>query len=316
MAAFERQPEGIMGTSCRLLVMLDYRESQRAEKILDKAEFQLRYIESLASNWIEASELSRFNRATPGAFELSKVNWEILQASKEAFEQTEGAFDVTCRPLIELWKRAAEQGVLPDAAAIAQAREQSSWSLIELDASGRTAIRHAESVAVDVGGIAKGYAIDAALQAMVAQGVDGALVDVGGDVRVYGNSARASGGWHFQIKDPRSDGLLGEFELVGEGAVCTSGDYARYRKIEGKRYSHIVDPVSGYPTEQVPTVTVVAPNALQADVWATALSVLGRRGVELLPAGVEAHLLMREAGGDELAVVHTPGFPELGVAHP
>ena len=305
-----------MGTSCRLLVMLDYRESQRAEKILDKAEFQLRYIESLASHWIEASELSRFNQATPGAFEFSKVNWEILQASKEAFEQTEGAFDVTCRPLIELWKRASEQGVLPDADAIAQARAQSSWNLIELDASERTAVRHAESAAVDVDGIAKGYAIDAALQAMVAQDVEGALVDVGGDVRVYGHSARTSGGWRFQIKNPRSDGMLGEFVMAGEGAVCTSGDYARYREIEGKRYSHIVDPVSGYPTEQVPTVTVVAPNALQADVWATALSVLGRRGVELLPAGVEAHLLMREAGGDDITVVHTPGFPELEVVHP
>lgn len=309
LASFEREPEGIMGTSCRLLVILDYRESERAQKILDKAEFQLRYIESLASNWIEASELSRFNRAEPGEHALSKVNWEILRASQQAYMRTGGAFDVTCRPLIDLWARAGERGELPSDEALAEARAQSSWEALELDAERPVATKHSGTLSVDLGGIAKGYAIDVAMEAMIAQGVDGALVDVGGDVRVFGDSARPSGAWRFWIKAPEQQGEPTEFEWLGSGAVCTSGDYARYRVIGGQRYSHIVDPVSGYPTRRVPSVTVIAPTALQADVWATALSVLGKDGLDRLPSGVEALVLMREREGTDTAVASTDGFP-------
>ena len=311
LAAFERRPEGIMGTSCRLLVVLDYRESAKAEKMLDKAEFRLRNIESLASNWIEDSEISRFNASAVGSFEFSETNWRIIEASYQAYLDSKGAFDATCRPLIELWKSAGKSGVLPSDFQISNARESSSWEQLELDAESRTITKKQASARLDLGGVAKGYAIDEALDAVAELGVVGALVDVGGDIRVYGLSAREGGEWLVQIQNPKGEGFLGSFELPGGMAVCTSGSYARYVEIEGKRYSHIVDPVSGFPTERVPSVTVVAERTTAADVWATALSVLGPDGFELLPSSVEAELVFRddENGDSENVIFKTAHFP-------
>lgn len=123
--AFERFPEGIMGTSCHLSVVMDYRSQENAKKILDKAEYRIRYIESLASNWIEESEVSQFNRADGGVtFEFSRTNWEVINYGAELYEATAGAFDLTCRPLIELWKQAGESGVMPSESEIEVVRTQ------------------------------------------------------------------------------------------------------------------------------------------------------------------------------------------------
>ena len=309
LAAFERTPEGIMGTSCRLVVVMDFRQGEEAQKIFDKAEFQLRYIESLASNWIKESEISQLNAAGIGEFQLSQVNWDIVNAAYHGFVSTQGAFNATCQPLIEVWKNAGLLKELPTTDALVAARKISSWELLTLDAENRSVFKKESTVRVDLGGIAKGYAIDEALKAMVEQGVTGAMVEVGGDIRVYGTSARDGGTWKIEIQDPHRAGVMSSFELEGGMAVCTSGNYARFVEIEGVRYSHILNPVTGYPTASVPSVTVVATTAMQSDIWATALSVLGAAALELLPQGVEAKII-EGATNDSEQVVQTPGFPE------
>ena len=312
LAAFERDPDGIMGTSCRLVVVMDYRNGALARKVLDKAEFQLRYVESLASNWIEESEISVFNAAEPGVFEFSKVNWDVIAAARDAYDRTHGAFDATCRPLIELWKQAGKFGTLPTSEQLTVARQQSSWDQLALDPEHRSVTKNAHSARLDLGGIAKGYAIDVALESMVQLGVEGAMVDVGGDIRVYGTAAGNSGKWRVEIKDPHGDGGLSEFELEGGKSVCTSGDYARYVEIEGERYSHIIDPVRGYPTREVPSVTVIADTAMMADVWATALSVQGKEGLQLLPPDVLAKIVIRSDSSSAKhpeTVFESVGFP-------
>jgi len=309
LAAFERNPEGIMGTSCRLLVVVDFRDSDKAEKLLDKAEFQLRYVESLASNWIAESEISRFNAAGVGEFEFSETNWNIVQAAYQAFKDTNGAFDATCRPLIEAWKQAGQSGKIPSREALEEARVRSSWSYLELIPETRSVLKKKASVRLDLGGIAKGYAIDLALESVAELGVTGALVDVGGDIRVHGLANSAEGVWMVQVQDPQGEGVVDSFELTGGMAVCTSGNYARYVEIEGKRYSHILNPSTGYPTDSVPSVTVVADSTLKADVWATALSVLGQEGMKLLPAGVEAEMYFEDVFREGERVIRSSGFP-------
>jgi FAD:protein FMN transferase len=305
---FERSPEGIMGTTCRLCVVMDFREKEVAKKILDKAEFRIRFIESIASSWIDESEVSLFN-ATPAdvPFSFSSDNWAIIQYGAKTFTETNGAFDITCRPLIELWKTAGKNGELPTEAAIVTARQSSSWDLLEFGEN-ETLTKIGAGARVDLGGIAKGYAIDEAVRAMVELGAIGGLVDIGGDLRFFGRSSGQDGRWVIDVKDPFKEGLLTSVEEQGEYAVCTSGNYARYVDIGGKRFSHILNPNTGYPTDQVPSVTVIAADAMTADVWATALSVTGPEGRELLPEGVEALMVYGER--DSYEIYQTPDFPK------
>jgi thiamine biosynthesis lipoprotein len=184
-------------------------------------------------------------------------------------------------------------------------RAASSWDALDLLDDGAT--KHASSARVDLGGIAKGYAIDEAVAAMRRAGARGGLVDVGGDVRVFGRQPSQSP-WEIQLRDPSGTGVVGTLQ-VRDSAVCTSGDYFRFAKIAGQRYSHIIDPRTGHPAGGVRSATVVAPNALTADAWATALSVLGEAGLDRVPPDLEAVLIVGSKG--QLRAVATTGFRRL-----
>ena len=304
--AVTRRPAGIMGTECLLVAVVPGAERSLAEPALDAAERELRAVEALMSTWIESTEISRLNRAKAGErITLSPPSLEVLRAAQRLNAETGGAFDVTCRPLIELWRRAGRRGTLPSSEAIESARRASNWEGLVLEAGGARKLR--DPVRVDLGGIAKGYAIDRALEAMIASGVEGALVDVGGDLRCWGRSPMEGSAhwqeaflevhprgwpWSIEIQSPFGSDPQGSLRLR-EGAVCTSGGYARFVEIEGQRYSHIVDPRTGQPADELTSVTVIAPDALTADAWATALSILGPEGFALIGDAAIRALLVR-----------------------
>ncbi len=306
----ERRPQGVMGTTCRLAVVAAPGQGLAADEILKMAENELRAAEARMSVWLEGTEISRLNAAGPGTeIPLSPETLAVLKAAREAAAATDGAFDATCRPLIELWKDAGRTGKLPDRRRLDQARAASHWDLIELTESG--AVKHGPGVQVDLGGLAKGYAIDRAAAVLRRSGFPGGMADVGGDLFCFGRPADGEY-WEIGIRDPFGGGMAGTVK-VRDQAVCTSGNYARYVEIEGKRYSHILDPRAGRPADSVPSATVVAPNALQADIWATALSVLGPGGLEHLPPSTEALLILGDAAAPRYLC--TPGLlPFLGAA--
>ncbi len=287
--AVVRQCRAVMGTDCTLVAVVPFRRQADAEALLAEAETTLRAAEARMSTWLADSELGRLNAAAAGKeVPLSPQTLEVLRAAREAHLQTGGAFDVTCRPLIELWRHTAcEQAVAHICLKpweLAQARARSNWQLIRLTGTG--AVKRTPAVRLDLGGIAKGYAIDRAAEVLRAAGVIGGMVDVGGDLLCFGRPL-AGETWPVDVKNPSAPGRLVQLRLR-EGAVCTSGNYARFTEIAGKRYSHIIDPRTGWPAETALSVTVVAPTAMTADIWATALSVLGPEGFERLPEGVEA----------------------------
>ena len=305
----ERRPVGIMGTSCTLGGVVPAREEAQGTAALAAAEGELRRLEAALSTWIEASEISRLNAAAADvAVPLSRDSRALLDRARQLHRESAGAFDITCRPLVTLWRRAGEAGRLPTPPEITAARAASSWEQLELTAEG--ARKRSASAQVDLGGIAKGYAIDRALESLRAHGLTGGLVEVGGDLAVFG-SAPDGEAWEIAVRDPRSETVWGTLRLRA-GAVCTSGDYARYVEIEGRRHSHIVDPRSGQPADRAASVTVVAPDATTADAWATALAVLGPEGLPLLPAPgtVEALLVFRDDDG-RLHASATPGIARL-----
>ena len=300
------RPQGVMGTTCTLAAVVPRGETVRARDALRHAEGELRAVEAGMSAWLDDSELSRLNAAGAGErVPLSPGTLTVLRAAREAAVQTDGAFDATCRPLVELWKRAGLRDRLPTDSQIDDARTTSHWDLIEF--TDRGAVKHVSATCIDLGGIAKGYGIDRAITALQDAGVAGALVDVGGDLACFGPSLEGPS-WSVDVKDPFREGALAKLSLPA-GAVCTSGSYARFTLIEGIRYSHIIDPRSGRPAAAAASVTVTAQTAMTADVWATALSVLGIDGLRLLPANVEALMILGAA--EDRRLICTPGFGEL-----
>ncbi len=304
---FVREPRGIMGTSCTIAVVVDGRDDiSRAGDAIKEAEKVLRRVEGLTSVWLDHSQISKFN-SSPAGSEISPgpETMEILRISEKAFINTKGAFDITCGPLIKLWKDAGKSGALPSDSDIIGARSKSNWELLEF--TGQSIKKLGDDVKIDLGGIAKGYAIDLAIKELKKSGAIGGMVDVGGDLAVFGLPQEGDF-CKIEIKDPFKEGKVGEIEVTDK-AVCTSGDYARFFDIQGTRYSHIIDPRSGKPAKGAPSVTVVAQNAVQADIWATALSVTGPQGVKGLPEGIEASFVL-DTRGEFNKIMITKGFPE------
>lgn len=301
-----RRPQGVMGTQCLLAVVMPSHEVQSGAQALQDAELVLRKVEALMSNYLADSEISRLCAAETGtSVTLSPETHTVLAAAREAYEATQGAFDVTCRPQLELWQVASETDKLPDAQSRAAARAASHWGLLRLDDDGVR--KQAATAGVDLGGIAKGYAIDQALHLLRQAGACGGMVDVGGDLACFGSRADGTP-WQVEVQHPT------ESEAVvclrsGELAIATSGDYARFYDVAGVRYSHILDPRTCQPADAAQTATVIAPTAMAADVWATALSVLGTPGLAFLPDGTDALLIV--AHEQELSYVCTPGFASL-----
>ena len=307
--AFMYKPSAIMGTKTELIAIALGSEGEKAEAALRGAERALRDVEAKMSSWMEASELSQFNQAPAGqASRLSETTLGLLRLSAQLAKQTDGAFDVTCRPILQVWRSAKESKRLPTDHQIALAIGKCGWDKIELLAE--SAIKKVDSASVDLGGIAKGFGIDRASEALEAAGLSGGMVNVGGDVRCFGR--RADGGeWRIGIRGPFDGSDRFAIIKLSRGAVCTSGNYERSFEIDSQRYSHIVDPRTGRPVDLAPSVTVVARTATIADAWATALSVLGEAGLELIDenSGLEAMLVI--GGPKDYRLVMTPGFAKL-----
>lgn len=314
---FVRSLPAMMGTDCTLQAVAPGGEAEQARQALAAGESELRRVEARMSVKLDATEIAHLNAApAKQPVALSPASLEVLAAAREAHQATRGAFDVTCRPLIELWKQAGHEGRLPTADQIAQARAQSSWEHIELQPQG--AVKSLDTACVDLGGLAKGYAIDRAVAAMSSLGIRGGLVEVGGDLRCFGT--RPDGRpWQVAVRDPfcpqAEGGKLLAMLGVRDAAVCTSGNYFRYVEIQGHRFSHIIDPrpgpKMGFPAEAAPSVTVVAPTAITADVWATALSVLGAEGFSLLPPEADIEAMVVEGTAEDFRIHMTEGFPQL-----
>ncbi|MDP6543417.1 MAG: FAD:protein FMN transferase [Phycisphaerae bacterium] len=302
-------PIGIMGTETELTIIARDSQHDKAIAALRSAEQALREVEAKMSSWMEESELSQFNKAPAGKpAKLSETTMGLLRLSAQLAKQTDGAFDVTCRPILQIWRGAKKSKRLPADRQIAVAIGQCGWDKIELLAD--SASKKVDGAGIDLGGIAKGFGIDRAVKALEAAGLTGGMVNVGGDVRCFGQ--RGDGGkWRIGVRSPFDGDPTFAIIKLSAGAVCTSGNYERYFEIDSKRYSHIVDPRTGRPVSMAPSVTVVAPTATAADAWATALSVLGAAGLELIDenSGLEAMLVI--GGPKEYRLVMTPGFAKL-----
>jgi thiamine biosynthesis lipoprotein len=234
-------------------------------------------VDSLMSTWKQESEISRLNAAA-GSGEwtsLSSETLEVLLAARSLASASAGAFDITVGPLMRAWGFRGGGPHLPAPAVLDSARALVGSALLELDSARARARLRRRGSAVDLGAIAKGYALDRAAAAMRGAGAVAGMADLGGNVVVFGPPPGGRTHWVVGILDPRHpDGTIGQIRLE-EGSVATSGDYEQFFEAGGVRYSHIMDPRLGRPARGTLQTTVVAPTGLQSDALSTTLFVLG-----------------------------------------
>jgi thiamine biosynthesis lipoprotein len=300
----------IMGTLAKLTAFAPDRAT--AVRAIDAGFERLGDVNALMSDYVADSEIGRLNAlAANDSLSVSEETLTCLEKAAEVSRLSGGAFDVTCRPLVQLWKRAAKEKRLPEEEAIALALGRVGWEKLEIDPVQRVVTPRMAGLQVDLGGIAKGYALDLAARAMLDAGATHVLVDVGGDVLAKGGRPGGEP-WRMGVRHPFRPGRVVFRTLaIRDGAVATSGNQERYTEIRGKRYSHIVDPRSGWPAEQAPSVTVVAPDGITADAWATVFSVLSvEAGKALIDRErldeLEVMWIWRE--GEAVRTDQTPGF--------
>lgn len=297
--------QGAMGTEFRIVLYAPDEASARAAA--EAAFARIAALDSALSDYRAESELSRFARSSDGPLAgpwvpLSPELFAVLAASAEVARASAGAFDVTVGPLVLLWRRARRQEELPSAEALAAARARVGFEALELDPARRAARLMRPGMRLDLGGIAKGYALDEARRVLAEHGLERVLIDGGGDL-LAGAPPPGERGWKVAIAgldsaDPLEDRASAELELA-HAALATSGDLERSFELGGRRFSHILDPRTGEALTERRLVSVRAPSGMEADAWATALSVLGPAGFEVFPRrpGWRARLACASADG-------------------
>lgn len=258
-----------MGTDFR--IVLYHPDSSLAKEAANEAFERVADLENIFSDYDENSEVSRLSDAGNGA--VSDELWEVLEYSLDVSERSEGAFDVTVGALTKLWRKAFRQKEFPSENDIAAARTTVGYEAIKINKrSGQIEIKK-EGMRLDFGAIAKGYAVDEAMEVLRDYGIYTALVDGGGDL-LTGLAPPGQKGWEIEQPDKIVNGEpTYKKAWYANTAVATSGDTYRYLEHGGKRYSHIIDPRTGMGLTNRRIVTVTAPTCMAADAWATAASV-------------------------------------------
>jgi FAD:protein FMN transferase len=287
-----------MGTLVRITL---YAPDEQAARDAFRAAFdRIRDLDRILSDYRPDSELNQITQAAVGhAVRVSEDLFRVLAASQDLADATGGAFDVTQGPVVRLWREARKTARVPDPAALEDAARRSGFRKLHLDAEHRTVTFDMTGMALDVGAIGKGYAASEAIGVLGGRGVKSALVAVSGDL-AFSEAPPGQGGWRIGVYPGEAlPGVPAMLELTN-AAVSTSGSSEQHVDIGGRRYSHIIDPASRMGLVDDITVTVIAPNGLDADGLDTAVSVLGLdRGLALIESrpGTAALIIQRTSAG-------------------
>lgn len=295
--------------------LIFYADGQPAANQASEAAFQrIADLNAKLSDYDPESELSKLSKSSgsDAAVAVSDDLWRVLWAAEELSQRTEGAFDVTVGPIVRLWRRARRQHELPSTDRIADAQKAVGHQNIEFLPEQQAILLARPAMRVDLGAIAKGYATDEALRVLRESGCPRAMVDGSGDLAL-GDPPPNAKGWKIAIA-ARSEpsGQPGLTLMLSNCGVATSGDVYQFVEIDGRRYSHIVDPATGLGLTTPSTVTVVAPDGMTADSLASAVSVLGpESGVQLIEdsSGCEALIVVEQ--NEVLKQFKSSGMDEL-----
>jgi FAD:protein FMN transferase len=285
-----------MGTTFSITVCTSF-DSSQALRSISKAFQEIDRLEKRISTWRRDSESSEVNRAAgEKAVRVGTDLFRIIEYSEKLSKRSNGAFDLTVGPLMELWGFRAKKQEFPSDAAVAETLRHVGYKNLFMDSNKRTLFLAKRGMQIDLSAVGKGYGVDCAGEVLEKLGIRNFLISGSGDLLASGSKGTES--WKIGIANPSGDHPLQILAVAGRMAVATSGNYRNFVEWKGKRRGHILDPRSGRPVEGIQSVSVTAASAMEADALATTLFVLGiPKGVELLRSfpGVEA-LWIDQAG--------------------
>jgi len=263
----------LMGSNFEITVVALSKEE--AKNYIDEAVGEIKRIEKLISSWDQNSETSLVNRSA--GIKAEKVSIELFELIERAIalsRLTDGAFDISYASMDRIWKFDGSMEVMPSEQVVQESVHLVGYENIELNKEQKTVFLKEKGMKIGFGGIGKGYAADRAKELLMKKGVVAGIINASGDMNTWGKQPSGKD-WEVAITNPldkqKAFGLL----PIKQGAVVTSGNYEKYVSFEGKRYSHIIDPRSGYPSSGIISVTVFANSAELADALATSVFVMG-----------------------------------------
>ncbi len=305
----------VMGT--RVSVMLWTDSEERAATAARKVFEEFTRLDKLMSNWLPDSDVSRIIAAAGVApVAVSADTFKVIEFSQSVSKASRGTFDITVGAFRGLWKFDEDaDGSVPDPRAVLERKKLVNWRDVVLDRRKRTVMLRRKGMAITLGGVAKGYAVDRARAILAAEGLDDFIVQAGGDLYVSGSKDGKP--WVVGIRDPRGP-RDDSFALaaVRDCTFSTSGDYERFVIKDGVRYHHILDPATAFPAKRSRSVTVMARDAMTGDAWSKPLFIMGAaegmKLVDKLPdleaVFVDADNKIHVSSGlkDKVKILHPP----------
>ncbi|MGB0445044.1 MAG: FAD:protein FMN transferase [Porticoccaceae bacterium] len=296
-----------MGTTYSITVVADQLPpddlSQQIDRLLSK-------VDSSMSTYKDESEISRFNRLSVGQTQkISSEFAEVIRISQKIWHQSNGAFDPTIGPLVDLWGFGPvdREGQVPSSESIEQVLSNVGFESIVLE---DLTLFKLAPVALDVSAVAKGYAVDLVANHLEMLALPDYLVEIGGEIRVSGTNPDGQP-WRIALEQPQLFAAVDRVIEISDSAIATSGDYRNYFEKDGVRYSHTIDPRTGMPIRhKLASVSVIAESCAEADAWATALSVMGAVESKKLAnqLGLAVYMLVRE--DDQFVAQHSDKFEQ------
>lgn len=257
---------------------------------IEEAAAEIKRIEKMISSWDEDSETSLINRnAGIKPVKVSDELFKLIERSKQISELTDGAFDISYSSMDNIWRFDGSMKKIPTEIEIKNSVAKVGYKKIILNAESKTVFLKQKGMKISFGAIGKGYAADKAKELLVSKQVVGGIINAGGDLSTWGTDVSGKK-WIIGIVNPLSKEKIVSWQPIVESSVATSGNYERFVTFNGKRYSHIIDPRTGYPSSGLTQVTIFAKNAETCDALATAVFIMGR------DAGLS---LINQLGGPE-----------------
>lgn len=265
-----------MGTTFRLIVYGD--DDNRLRTAIDQASAEIRRLNGMLSNYVSTSEWSGVNRlALDQPVKLSPELFGLLSDCLQYSRRSEGSFDISVGALMKVWGFYKGSGHLPQRSEIEGALARVGYKNIVLNKKARTVRFTKPGLELDPGGIGKGYTVDRVVAVLKENGITSALVSAGGS-SIYGLGAppEEPRGWRTAIRDPRDTSKTAVEVYLRDQSLSTSGNYEKFFYADGKLYSHVMDPRTGYPAQGVLSVSVLAPRTLDSEAWTKPYFILGR----------------------------------------
>jgi thiamine biosynthesis lipoprotein len=291
----------MMGTFVQITVAAP--SERQAQEFIDAAFEQMKQINREMNDHDPNSPISQLSlTAHLQPVVISPELFEVIGTSIQYSKLSNGAFDITVGPETQLWRRMQKTGQKPSDEEIAEARSKVGYEKLTLDKTNRTVKFAVEGMKLDVGAIAKGYAVDLAVKILQEKGAIGGMVDIGGNIRCFGKGPGKDGLWLIGLQDPRKEEDILVKLRLNDMAVATSGDYRRFAVVGGQSYSHIINPRSAESVKELASVSVITTTATDADALSTTVSVLGKEKGAALIEGLKntAAILITSQEPDKL----------------